>query len=188
MKTSPSLLAALFGVLTLVSAQAQDKKPNVLVIWGDDIGTENISYYNRGMMGYQTPNIDRVGKEGVFFTDYSLEQNQDENVLSITASVMALGNGRRALDVLVDALSKTATNLTFATEYPDIALFNQIDEQSFASSLVKPTVVTSTIDFAQIAVAVMNESTRTSELHGYFRSRVLEMAAVFYAKSMMFNQ
>jgi hypothetical protein len=129
-----------------------------------------------------------VPRGRVFFTDYSLEQNQDENVLSITASVMALGNGRRALDVLVDALSKTATNLTFATEYPDIALFNQIDEQSFASSLVKPTVVTSTIDFAQIAVAVMNESTRTSELHGYFRSRVLEMAAVFYAKSMMFNQ
>ena len=44
-------------------AQAQTaKKPNVLVIGGDDIGTENISYYNHGMMGFQTPNIDRVGR------------------------------------------------------------------------------------------------------------------------------
>jgi arylsulfatase len=69
-----------------VSAHAADKKPNVLVIWGDDIGTENISYYNRGMMGYQTPNIDRVGKEGVFFTDYYGQQ-------SCTAGRAAFING-----------------------------------------------------------------------------------------------
>ena len=50
------------------SAQAtagQAKKPNILVIWGDDIGTWNISHNNRGMMGYQTPNIDRIANEGV---------------------------------------------------------------------------------------------------------------------------
>ena len=58
-----------------VSAQEGGKKPNVLIIWGDDIGTENISYYNRGMMGYQTPNIDRIGKEGIFFTDYYGQQS-----------------------------------------------------------------------------------------------------------------
>jgi len=57
-----------------LTAHAQDK-PNVLVIWGDDIGTENISHYNRGMMGYQTPNIDRVAKEGIFFTDYYGQQS-----------------------------------------------------------------------------------------------------------------
>ena len=45
-------------------------KPNILVIWGDDIGTWNISHNNRGMMGYETPNIDRIAKEGVSFTDY----------------------------------------------------------------------------------------------------------------------
>jgi arylsulfatase len=66
--------------------EAADKKPNILVIWGDDIGTENISYYNRGMMGYQTPNIDRVGKEGVFFTDYYGQQ-------SCTAGRAAFING-----------------------------------------------------------------------------------------------
>ncbi|MCH2215347.1 MAG: arylsulfatase [Flavobacteriales bacterium] len=54
--------------------QAQ-KKPNVLVIWGDDIGTWNISHNNRGMMGYQTPNIDRIAKEGLSFTDYYGQQS-----------------------------------------------------------------------------------------------------------------
>jgi len=50
-------------------------KPNVLVIRGDDIGTWNISHNSRGMMGYTTPNIDRVTKEGVAFTDYYSQQS-----------------------------------------------------------------------------------------------------------------
>ena len=51
-------------------AQAQDaRKPNILVIWGDDIGWYNISAYNLGMMGYRTPNIDRIAREGALFTD-----------------------------------------------------------------------------------------------------------------------
>jgi len=54
---------------------AQDKKPNILVIWGDDIGTWNISHNNRGMMGYMTPNIDRIAREGVGFTDYYAQQS-----------------------------------------------------------------------------------------------------------------
>jgi arylsulfatase len=55
-------------------ALAQDK-PNILVIWGDDIGTWNISFNNRGMMGYETPNIDRIAQEGLSFTDYSGQQS-----------------------------------------------------------------------------------------------------------------
>ncbi len=51
------------------------EKPNILVIWGDDIGYWNISHNNRGMMGYQTPNIDRVAKEGLGFTDYYAQQS-----------------------------------------------------------------------------------------------------------------
>jgi len=65
--------AVLLGAFA--SADAQTKKPNILVIWGDDIGTWNISHNNRGMMGYQTPNIDRVAKEGVGFTDYYAQQS-----------------------------------------------------------------------------------------------------------------
>ena len=50
-------------------------KPNIVIIWGDDIGQSNVSAYSRGMMGYQTPNIDRVAKEGMMFTDYYAEQS-----------------------------------------------------------------------------------------------------------------
>ena len=56
-------------------AWAQENKPNILVIWGDDIGQSNISVYTRGLMGYQTPNIDRIAKEGILFTDYYGEQS-----------------------------------------------------------------------------------------------------------------
>jgi arylsulfatase len=79
MKTKP-VFAALVGAcvaLGAAPAQAQTtgKKPNILVIWGDDIGTWNISHNNRGMMGYKTPNIDRIAKEGLSFTDYYGQQS-----------------------------------------------------------------------------------------------------------------
>ena len=65
--------SVLVGAIALVTgalpAIAADKKPNILVIWGDDIGVHNISAYNHGIMGYRTPNIDRIAKEGALFTD-----------------------------------------------------------------------------------------------------------------------
>ena len=71
-----ALLAASAALLLAPLAQAQDKKkPNVLVIWGDDIGVHNISAYNHGMMGYETPNIDRIAKEGAMFTHYYSQQS-----------------------------------------------------------------------------------------------------------------
>jgi hypothetical protein len=51
-------------------SNAMAKKPNFLILWGDDIGQSNLSIYSRGVMGYRTPNIDRIGEEGVLFTDY----------------------------------------------------------------------------------------------------------------------
>jgi arylsulfatase len=62
----------LAGLAAPVSAQDQ---PNILVVWGDDIGRSNISAYTMGMMGYQTPNIDRIANEGMIFTDYYGEQS-----------------------------------------------------------------------------------------------------------------
>src|SRR5574341_1842529 len=53
----------------------QAPKPNILVIWGDDIGYWNVSAYNQGMMGYKTPNIDRIAKEGAMFTDWYGQQS-----------------------------------------------------------------------------------------------------------------
>lgn len=71
-----SSLLVLFGLLGFsFLGHSQQKKPNILVIWGDDIGTWNISHNNRGMMGYMTPNIDRIAKEGASFTDYYGQQS-----------------------------------------------------------------------------------------------------------------
>jgi arylsulfatase len=68
------LLFIVSGFSLGLSAQ-NSKKPNILVVWGDDIGQSNISAYTMGVMGYQTPNIDRIAKEGVMFTDYYGEQS-----------------------------------------------------------------------------------------------------------------
>ena len=79
---SPRLGPLMTAVLTLVGltaissvASAQQKKPNILVIWGDDIGVHNISAYNHGIMGYRTPNIDRIAREGAMFTDAYAQQS-----------------------------------------------------------------------------------------------------------------
>jgi arylsulfatase len=61
------------ALLPMISAHAE--RPNIVIIWGDDVGQSNISAYTRGLMGYQTPNIDRVAHEGMMFTDYYAEQS-----------------------------------------------------------------------------------------------------------------
>ena len=61
--------------LSVSTAYAANKKPNIVVIWGDDIGESNISAYNFGLMGYQTPNIDRLAREGMMFTDIYADQS-----------------------------------------------------------------------------------------------------------------
>jgi len=71
-----AVCVALGSVPLVATAQeAKPDQPNVLVIWGDDIGTWNISHNSRGMMGYETPNIDRIASEGVSFTDYYGQQS-----------------------------------------------------------------------------------------------------------------
>ena len=77
MKNRTFRLAQLFMgavLLTAGPALAADK-PNIIVIWGDDIGISNVSAYSEGLMGYQTPNIDRIAKEGMKFTDYYAENS-----------------------------------------------------------------------------------------------------------------
>ncbi len=72
------LTLAAIGVFALAAAPAlaqEGDKPNILVIWGDDIGQSNISAYTFGLMGYKTPNIDRIAAEGLKFTDYYGEQS-----------------------------------------------------------------------------------------------------------------
>ena len=68
-------VGVLLAAFSLSAQEESSKKPNVLVLWGDDIGTWNISHNNRGMMGYKTPNIDRLANEGLSFTDYYGQQS-----------------------------------------------------------------------------------------------------------------
>ena len=79
---APSFLIKALALATLMilghTAVAQDEsasKPNILVVWGDDVGQSNISYFTKGLMGYRTPNIDRIASEGMAFTDYYAEQS-----------------------------------------------------------------------------------------------------------------
>jgi arylsulfatase A-like enzyme len=73
LKSSFFLVATLFLIMASTASAAD--KPNILVIMGDDIGISNISAYSHGLMGYKTPNIDQLAKEGAMFTDYYAEQS-----------------------------------------------------------------------------------------------------------------
>jgi arylsulfatase len=68
-------LLLFLGAILMTGSLFAQKQPNILVIWGDDIGQSNISAYTMGLVGYRTPNIDRVANEGMIFTDYYSEQS-----------------------------------------------------------------------------------------------------------------
>ena len=90
------------------------KKPNILVIWGDDIGQSNLSCYSRGMMGYHTPNIDRVASEGMLFTDYYAEQ-------SCTAGRSAFITGQSVFRTGLSKVGMPGAELGLRAEDPTIA-------------------------------------------------------------------
>src|SRR5215475_81076 len=69
------LAIACVAVIAGPALAQQPRKPNILILWGDDIGWYNVSAYNLGMMGYRTPNIDRLAKEGAMFTDWYAQQS-----------------------------------------------------------------------------------------------------------------
>jgi len=76
MKFAKLFLTGVLAIGLAVTSQAiAADKPNILIVWGDDIGQSNISAYTFGVMGYRTPNIDRIAKEGMLFTDYYGEQS-----------------------------------------------------------------------------------------------------------------
>src|SRR5206468_11338470 len=74
-KLVPAIVVALAVIHSPSAVVAQQQPPNILVIMGDDIGYWNISAYNRGQMGYRTPNIDRIANEGAILTDYYGQQS-----------------------------------------------------------------------------------------------------------------
>jgi arylsulfatase A-like enzyme len=90
------------------------QKPNILILWGDDIGIWNISHFSRGMMGYQTPNIDRVAKEGVTFTDFYGQQ-------SCTAGRAAFICGQNPLRTGLTKVGMPGATVGLQAEDPTIA-------------------------------------------------------------------
>jgi arylsulfatase A-like enzyme len=90
------------------------KKPNILVIWGDDIGQTNISAYSMGLMGYRTPNIDRIAKEGMIFTDYYAEQSCTAGRSSFITGQCTLRTGLSKVGVPGSALGLQARDATIA--------------------------------------------------------------------------
>src|SRR5580765_2021674 len=93
---------------------AKTEKPNILIIWGDDIGWFNVSFNNNGIMGYRTPNIDRVGKEGCNFTDWYGQQ-------SCTAGRAAFITGQSPIRTGLTKVGLPGADLGLQPEDPSIA-------------------------------------------------------------------
>ena len=111
------LLAAVALLILLPVARAQPAaghKPNFVFIWGDDIGITNVSAYSNGLMGYRTPNIDRVAREGVIFTDYYGEQ-------SCTAGRSAFITGQSVFRTGLSKVGLPGADLGLRKEDPTIA-------------------------------------------------------------------
>jgi arylsulfatase A-like enzyme len=104
------LLALCLAVPTALAAD----KPNILVIMGDDIGYWNLSYNNRGMMGYQTPNIDRIANDGMIFTDYYAQQ-------SCTAGRAAFITGQSTIRTGLTKVGMPGARVGIQKEDPTIA-------------------------------------------------------------------
>jgi len=98
----------------LPAAAQQQARPNILIIWGDDIGWYNVSAYNRGVMGYQTPNIDRLASEGALFTDWYGQQ-------SCTAGRAAFITGQSPIRTGLTKVGLPGSTLGLQKEDPTIA-------------------------------------------------------------------
>jgi arylsulfatase A-like enzyme len=110
------LLLAAMGILVLgLTATAQtQQKPNIVVLWGDDVGVANVSAYSLGVMGYKTPNIDRIGREGMMFTDYYAEQSCTAGRASFITGQAGLRTGLTKVGLPGAALGLRAEDITIA--------------------------------------------------------------------------
>ncbi|MGA1401222.1 MAG: sulfatase-like hydrolase/transferase, partial [Phycisphaerales bacterium] len=113
MPTRTLLIPFLLVLAALVDSVAA-KPPNVLVIWGDDVGWSNASCYNQGLMGYRTPNIDRLAREGALFTDWYGQQ-------SCTAGRAAFITGQSPVRTGLTKVGLPGASLGMQAEDPTIA-------------------------------------------------------------------
>lgn len=110
----PAIGLALCLAIAPSALHAQEEKPNILVLWGDDIGITNVSAYGLGMVGYRTPNIDRIANEGIMFTDYYGEQ-------SCTAGRSTFITGQTVLRTGLSKVGLPGGNAGMQIEDPTIA-------------------------------------------------------------------
>ena len=96
-------------------AASSGRPPNILVIWGDDIGTWNISHNSRGMMGYRTPNIDRIAREGIAFTDYYGQQSCTAGRAAFIGGNVPVRTGMTKVGLPGAAQGWQKTDVTMAT-------------------------------------------------------------------------
>ena len=108
-----SCVSAAVG-LAIVPATAQQQKPNIVIFWGDDVGQSDISAYSHGLMGFKTPNIDRIANEGMMFTDYYAEQ-------SCTAGRASFITGQSGLRTGMTKVGLPGSPLGLQKEDPTIA-------------------------------------------------------------------
>jgi arylsulfatase len=108
-----TLSVALLATALATATRAQDR-PNIVIIWGDDVGQSNVSAYTMGLMGYHTPNIDRVAHEGMIFTDYYAEQ-------SCTAGRASFITGQSGLRTGMTKVGLPGAALGLQKEDPTIA-------------------------------------------------------------------
>ena len=106
--------ALLLAASILTSPLHAQEKPNILVIWGDDIGWYNVSAYHQGVMGYRTPNIDRIAREGAMFTDWYGQQ-------SCTAGRAAFLTGQSPIRTGLTKVGLPGADLGLLKEDPTIA-------------------------------------------------------------------
>lgn len=108
-------ISGAFLLMMIGSAMAQEKeRPNILVIWGDDIGWSNLSAYNHAVMGYSTPNIDRIAKDGIMFTDHYAQP-------SCTAGRAAFITGQYPIRSGMTTVGQPGSPLGLQTESPTLA-------------------------------------------------------------------
>jgi arylsulfatase len=119
-----TFLLIIVGMVALNVTYAQSNKPNILVVWGDDIGQSNISAYTKGMMGYRTPNIDRIANEGMIFTDYYGEQ-------SCTAGRSSFITGQSVFRTGLSKVGLPGADLGLKEEDPTIAVV--LKKQGYAT-------------------------------------------------------
>ena len=119
--TTLAAASALAAGTVIKAAQAQGQpavssgsRPNILVLWGDDIGVANVSAYTFGVMGYKTPNIDRIAREGMMFTDYYAEQSCTAGRASFITGQAGLRTGLTKVGLPGAPLGLRAEDITIA--------------------------------------------------------------------------